>query len=80
MSAPDYDLLSSYAGLLTLATASIYIGAHCSLPPPRNADGSRSEEEEVPERMSSGDAWLFPVVSALPHVRAARTLTGDDDM
>jgi len=64
MSAPDYDLLSSYVGLLSLATASIYIGAHGSLPPPRNADGSRSEEEEGAERMSSGDAWLFPIVSA----------------
>ncbi|KAJ6586910.1 signal peptide peptidase-domain-containing protein [Mycena vulgaris] len=64
MSALDYDLLSSYAGLLGLATASIYIGAHGSLPPPRNADGSRNEEEEVPERMSSGDAWLFPVIGS----------------
>jgi minor histocompatibility antigen H13 len=61
----DYDLLSSYAGLLGLATASIYVGAHGSLPPPRNADGTRSEEEEVSERMSSGDAYLFPVVSAI---------------
>jgi minor histocompatibility antigen H13 len=67
MSEVDYDLLSSYAGLLSLATASIYMGAHGSLPPPRNADGSRSEEEEVPERMSSGDAYLFPVVSPLVH-------------
>ncbi|KAJ7178527.1 signal peptide peptidase-domain-containing protein [Mycena crocata] len=60
----DYDLLSSYAGLLSLATASIYVGAHGSLPPARNADGSRSEEEEVPERMSSEDAWLFPVIGS----------------
>ncbi|KAJ6593886.1 peptidase A22B, signal peptide peptidase, partial [Mycena capillaripes] len=60
----DYDLLSSYAGLLGLATVSIYLGAHGSLPPPRNADGSRSEEEEVPERMSSGDAYLFPIIGS----------------
>ncbi|KAJ6475352.1 signal peptide peptidase-domain-containing protein [Mycena vitilis] len=60
----DYDLLSSYAGLLSLATVSIYLGAHGSLPPPRNADGTRSEEEEVPERMSSGDAYLFPVIGS----------------
>ncbi|KAJ7497283.1 peptidase A22B, signal peptide peptidase [Mycena latifolia] len=64
MSGLDYDLLSSYAGLLSLATASIYIGAHGSLAAPRNADGSRSEEEEVPERMSSQDAWLFPVIGS----------------
>lgn len=63
----DYDLLSSYAGLLSLASVSIYFGAHGSLPPPRNADGSRSEEEEVLERMSSGDAYLFPVVSLPVH-------------
>ncbi|KAJ7346604.1 peptidase A22B, signal peptide peptidase [Mycena albidolilacea] len=60
----DYDLLSSYAGLLGLATVSIYVGAHGSLPPPRNADGTRSEEEEVSERMSSGDAYLFPVIGS----------------
>ncbi|KAJ7262188.1 peptidase A22B, signal peptide peptidase [Mycena haematopus] len=64
MSDLDYGLLSSYAGLLGLATASIYFGAHGSLPPPRNADGTRSEEEELPERMSSGDAYLFPVIGS----------------
>ncbi|KAF8210259.1 peptidase A22B, signal peptide peptidase [Mycena galopus ATCC 62051] len=58
----DWDLLSSYAGLLSLATGSIYAGAHASLPPPRNADGTRSEE--VPERISSGDAYLFPVIGS----------------
>ncbi|KAJ7045504.1 signal peptide peptidase-domain-containing protein [Mycena alexandri] len=63
----DYDLLSSYAGLLSLATASIYFGAHGSLPPPRNADGSRNEEaeaEELPDRLSSGDAYLFPIIGS----------------
>ncbi|KAJ7218078.1 peptidase A22B, signal peptide peptidase [Mycena pura] len=60
MSALDYDLLSSYAGLLSLATASIYLGAHGSLPLPRNADGSRAAED-IPERMSSEDAYLFPI-------------------
>ncbi|KAJ6499313.1 peptidase A22B, signal peptide peptidase [Mycena sanguinolenta] len=60
----DYDLLSSYAGLLSLATVSIYLGAHGSLPPPRNADGTRSEEEEIPERMSSDDAYLFPIIGS----------------
>jgi len=28
----DWDLLSSYAGLLSLAVFSIYAGAHSSLP------------------------------------------------
>ncbi|KAJ7188285.1 peptidase A22B, signal peptide peptidase [Mycena filopes] len=60
----DIGLLSSYAGLLSLATGSIYFGAHGSLPPPRNADGSRSEDEEVPKRMSSGDAYMFPIIGS----------------
>lgn len=30
-SGPDWDLLSSYVGLLTLATASVYIGSHGSV-------------------------------------------------
>ncbi|KAK7057203.1 minor histocompatibility antigen H13 [Favolaschia claudopus] len=62
----DYDLLASYVGLLSLATTSIYLGAHGSLPPPRNADGTRSEEEEeMPERMSSSDAYLFPIIGSV---------------
>ncbi|KAJ6625663.1 peptidase A22B, signal peptide peptidase [Mycena sp. CBHHK59/15] len=65
MSEIDYDLLSSYAGLLGLATVSIYVGAHGSLPSPKNADGTRDEDEEVPERMSSEDAWLFPVIGSV---------------
>ncbi|KAJ7462293.1 peptidase A22B, signal peptide peptidase [Mycena galericulata] len=64
MHTPDPNLLFSYAGLLGLAASAIYVGAHSSLPPPRNADGTRSEEEEVPERMSSEDAWLFPIIGS----------------
>ncbi|KAJ7725835.1 peptidase A22B, signal peptide peptidase, partial [Mycena maculata] len=64
----DWDLLTSYAGLLVLALSAIYAGAHGSLPPARNPDGSKSreelEEEEGQERMGAGDAWLFPVVGS----------------
>ena len=82
----DWDLLSSYAGLLSLATFSVYTGSFGSLPvrtffgllrcssdttaqPPKRktADGkpcsdAGDEEDEQPERLSSEDAWLFPVV------------------
>ncbi|KAH7923719.1 hypothetical protein BV22DRAFT_1036005 [Leucogyrophana mollusca] len=69
----DWDLISSYAGLLTLASISVYAGAFGSLPPPRKAtDASRSllddeddEDDDIPDRMSSGDAWLFPIIGSL---------------
>ncbi|KAF7428124.1 hypothetical protein PC9H_007343 [Pleurotus ostreatus] len=69
MSTQDWDLLSSYAGLLTLACGSIYCGAYGSLPNPKPAPGSARKEddeddEEVVERMSSGDAWMFPVIGS----------------
>ncbi|KAF7793822.1 hypothetical protein EIP86_004943 [Pleurotus ostreatoroseus] len=65
----DWDLLSSYAGLLALATFSVYTGSYGSLPPEkrRNKDGSVAsdeEEDEVPERLSSEDAWLFPIIGS----------------
>ena len=77
----DWDLLSSYAGLLSLASLSIYAGAFGSLPvraifrvcqksymrkqnPKRpQQGGDNGVEEEIEERLSSEDAWLFPVVS-----------------
>ncbi|KAF8070174.1 peptidase A22B, signal peptide peptidase [Lyophyllum atratum] len=68
MSGPDWDLLSSYAGLLTLACSSIYFGSFGSLPNPKRQDGSpadEDDEEEVPDRMSAGDAWLFPVLGSV---------------
>ncbi|KAF5386018.1 hypothetical protein D9615_002521 [Tricholomella constricta] len=68
MSSPDWDLLSSYAGLLALACGSIYAGSFGSLPNPKREDGSspdEDDEEEVAERMSSGDAWLFPVFGSV---------------
>jgi len=72
----DWDLLSSYGGLLSLATVSIYAGAFGSLPkPPRNpldASGKSllegeddDEDEDIPDRLSSGDAWLFPVFGSV---------------
>ncbi|PPQ67278.1 hypothetical protein CVT25_005862 [Psilocybe cyanescens] len=74
----DWDLLSSYAGLLGLATCSIYAGANGSLPRKRLAKGTGTEkvkktedededdeDEESDERMSSEDAWIFPIVSLL---------------
>ncbi|KAI0793199.1 signal peptide peptidase-domain-containing protein [Abortiporus biennis] len=68
----DWDLLSSYAGLLTLAISSIYAGSFGSLPPIKHktADGvpiddDEDEEEEVEDRLSSQDAWLFPVIGSV---------------
>ncbi|KAI0087979.1 signal peptide peptidase-domain-containing protein [Irpex rosettiformis] len=66
----DWDLLSSYAGLLSLATFSIYAGAFGSLPPVKHkpkegevAEGDEEEEEQA-ERLSSEDAWLFPIIGS----------------
>ncbi|KAI0812793.1 signal peptide peptidase-domain-containing protein [Irpex lacteus] len=71
----DWDLLASYAGLLSLATLSIYAGAYGSLPPfkQKAKDGETvtaehdegDEEEEQPERLSSEDAWLFPIIGSV---------------
>lgn len=71
MGAVDWDLLSSYAGLLSLAVFSIYTGSFGSLPsPPRKSgDGKKphdadEDEDEQPERLSSEDAWLFPLIGS----------------
>ena len=62
-------MISSYAGLLFLATGSVWAGAFGSLPkPPRkkgekSSNGDEEEEEEDEERITSEDAWLFPIVS-----------------
>ncbi|PCH43861.1 hypothetical protein WOLCODRAFT_138641 [Wolfiporia cocos MD-104 SS10] len=71
----DWDLLSSYAGLLTLATISIYAGSYGSVTvrrpkaksgaPAAGADDEGEEEEEIPERLSSGDAYLFPIIGSV---------------
>ncbi|KAG5715944.1 hypothetical protein E4T56_gene20101, partial [Termitomyces sp. T112] len=60
----DWDLLSSYAGILTLACGSVYAGSFGSLPvrfPADKEEDVTEDEEDVTERMSSNDAWLFPV-------------------
>ncbi|KAI0341989.1 hypothetical protein BDW22DRAFT_1358101 [Trametopsis cervina] len=71
----DWDLLSSYAGLLSLATLSIYTGSFGSLPSfhPKSKDGKAAtkdhdeadEPDEQPERLSSEDAWLFPIIGSV---------------
>ncbi|KAG1816134.1 signal peptide peptidase-domain-containing protein [Suillus subaureus] len=74
MASTDWDLISSYAGLLCLASISIYAGAHGSLPKQKSngtdksvvqGDEDDEDDEGVADRLSSGDAWLFPVVSRL---------------
>ncbi|KAF7288634.1 Sec7-like domain belongs to guanine nucleotide exchange factors [Mycena chlorophos] len=52
------------AGLLSLATACVYFGSYSSLPAPRNSDGSRPVDD-IPERVSSEDALLFPIIGAV---------------
>ncbi|TFK25726.1 hypothetical protein FA15DRAFT_668246 [Coprinopsis marcescibilis] len=65
----DWDLLSSYAGLLSLATLSIYAGSFGSLPPEKsNADDSLDSDEEDHddgERMTLNDAYIFPIVGSV---------------
>ncbi|EGO00270.1 hypothetical protein SERLA73DRAFT_180769 [Serpula lacrymans var. lacrymans S7.3] len=74
MDSIDWDLLSSYAGLLSLASISIYAGAFGSLPkrprkplstPKVPLQEEDDEDEDIPDRMSSGDAWLFPLVGSI---------------
>ncbi|KAF8909839.1 peptidase A22B, signal peptide peptidase, partial [Mucidula mucida] len=64
----DWDLFSSYAGLLTLASASIYAGSFGSLPNPKRKPGEKplddEDDEDEPERVSSEDAWLFPLIGS----------------
>ncbi|KAI8972221.1 signal peptide peptidase-domain-containing protein [Trametes punicea] len=71
----DWDLLSSYAGLLSLACMSIYAGSHGSLSVRPSHFSSRitrtpsveaeeEEDEEEVERLSSQDAYLFPVIGS----------------
>ncbi|THH30820.1 hypothetical protein EUX98_g3392 [Antrodiella citrinella] len=68
---PDWDLLSSYAGLMTLAAVSIYAGSFGSLVPAKRkaTDGTviedEEDEEDVPDRLSSADAWMFPIFGSV---------------
>ncbi|KAK0461132.1 signal peptide peptidase-domain-containing protein [Desarmillaria tabescens] len=61
----DWDLLSSYAGLLTLASTSIYLGSLGSLPNTKGNGADESDEDEDVERVSSEDAWLFPLIGSV---------------
>lgn len=71
----NWDLISSYAGLLVLATFSIYSGSFSSLPKPRHHQRSKGpsqddatdgeDEEEDIERLSSSDAWVFPIIGSV---------------
>lgn len=77
MDSPDWDLISSYAGLLCLACISVYTGAHGSLPAPKKpksngadksvvqGDEDEEDDEGIADRLSSGDAWLFPVAGSV---------------
>ncbi|KAG1869819.1 signal peptide peptidase-domain-containing protein [Suillus tomentosus] len=73
MASTDWDLISSYAGLLCLASISIYVGAHGSLPPKINGtdksvvqdDEDDDEDEGVTDMLSSSDAWLFPIAGSV---------------
>ncbi|PBK74406.1 hypothetical protein ARMSODRAFT_952043 [Armillaria solidipes] len=63
----DWDLLSSYVGLLTLASTSIYLGSFGSLPNTKRNEAKEDEEEDEDmdvERVSSEDAWLFPLIGS----------------
>ncbi|KAK0504634.1 signal peptide peptidase-domain-containing protein [Armillaria luteobubalina] len=63
----DWDLLSSYVGLLTLASTSIYLGSFGSLPNTKSNKAEEDEEEDDDmdvERLSSEDAWLFPLIGS----------------
>ncbi|KAG8213665.1 gamma-glutamyltranspeptidase-domain-containing protein [Butyriboletus roseoflavus] len=72
----DWDLIASYAGLLCLASVSIYCGAFDSLPTsPRERgapkqsvlqdDDDDDDEQDITDRLSSSDAWLFPIIGSV---------------
>ncbi|QRV82601.1 signal peptide peptidase domain-containing protein [Ceratobasidium sp. AG-Ba] len=70
MSLNTLDALVSYAGLVSLATASVYLGSLSSFKPPKKkkdkpSDDSDSEDEEISERLSSSDAVWFPVIGSV---------------
>ncbi|GJJ06307.1 hypothetical protein Clacol_000498 [Clathrus columnatus] len=67
------DIYVAYAGLITLATVTIYAGAWGSLPPPRKPQKSdkkdiiddEDEEPDLDERISSSDAYIFPIIASV---------------
>ncbi|KAH8828460.1 signal peptide peptidase-domain-containing protein [Flagelloscypha sp. PMI_526] len=59
----DLDLISSYCGLLSLATLSIYAGSFASLYC-QKVQEEDDEDDEIVERLTKEDAWLFPVMGS----------------
>ncbi|KAF5393357.1 hypothetical protein D9757_000549 [Collybiopsis confluens] len=91
MSTTDSDLISSYAGLLLLASICIYAGSFSSLPNPNKQaseaenDDDDEEEEELAERLSVNDAcnkilWegMDQLVIRLSLVTVARKVVGNE--
>ncbi|KAG8850043.1 hypothetical protein FRB91_009395 [Serendipita sp. 411] len=68
---PDFtDYVTSYAGLIFLATASIYTGSFASLPTPKKKkpDDDGYEEDEEPlisEELKLEDAYWFPIIGSV---------------
>lgn len=58
----DWDLFSSYTGLLTLAALAIYTGSFGSLS--YKGKPEQDDEEQVSERVSSEDAKWFPFIAS----------------
>ncbi|KAI0036854.1 signal peptide peptidase-domain-containing protein [Vararia minispora EC-137] len=57
---------ASYAGLIGIATTSVYAGAKGSVKVrrrPKKKGDAKHAEDDVP-RLTSGDAWLFPVLGS----------------
>jgi len=61
------DLLSAYVGIITTAAVSIYAGSFGSLPKSRGRDGEDEDEDEDDSvgRLTSEEAWLFPVLGSV---------------
>ncbi|KLO18374.1 hypothetical protein SCHPADRAFT_866725 [Schizopora paradoxa] len=66
----DWDLLSSYAGILSLATISVYSGSYGSLKAPpkpkdqRTDDDDEDDAEDIGDRLSTSDAYMFPLIGS----------------
>ncbi|KAI6026196.1 signal peptide peptidase-domain-containing protein [Pisolithus microcarpus] len=77
----DWGIISSYGGLLGLASVTVLAGAFGSLPvrtqcfvpstaqptsKPRNLlEPDDEEEENISETLSSADAWIFPIIGSV---------------
>jgi minor histocompatibility antigen H13 len=68
----NLDLLSSYVGLLLLASTSVYVGSFGSLPSshagtPHAKESSESGDDDEPsplERLTTEDAYIFPILGS----------------